>query len=291
MDNGMRQRDASGVGARRPIVIVLGCDELGSAIAATLQSAGASVILIDDADPPWARRGMSYTDAWYVGGATLDGIDACFCGSVKSGPALLARGDMIAATTWSCEGVAAAVAPQAIVETRPGLRMSGTQARPALLDGVLAIGVCTTQVAGWNADAVIAGPAQAALPPPKPRHSFLRAHSAGTRRTRIEAPHAGRFRTQHQIAERVEAGDVLGEIGSFVAVAPVAGALIGLAARGARMASGQTLLEIDSSGEPHRCFGIRDEARAIAQRVRAALRMASAPARPQAVETRFPALA
>ena len=68
----------------RPIVAVLGCDDVGSAIACTLQEAGAAVVLIDDADPPWARRGRSYTDAWYVGGATLERVDACFCGSVRS---------------------------------------------------------------------------------------------------------------------------------------------------------------------------------------------------------------
>ena len=115
---------ANKAGTIRPAVLVLGCDDVGSAVACMLHGSGAAVVLIDDIDPPWARRGRSYTDAWYVGGATLERVDACFCGSVRSLPAVLARGDMIAATTWSASGVAAALQPLAVVETRPGCTMS-----------------------------------------------------------------------------------------------------------------------------------------------------------------------
>ena len=250
-----------------PTVAVLGCDDVGSAIACTLHGAGASVVLIDDADPPWARRGRSYTDAWYVGGATLEQVDACFCGSVRSLPAVLARGDMIAATTWSVHGVAAAVRPIAVVDTRPGCTMSVSRTRPEFLDGVLTIGVRTTQVAGWPADVVIAGPRHA-----PGMHSSARALPPEAPRERIDAPHAGRFRTRHEIAERVEAGDVLGELGAFACVAPIAGILTALAPRGARVAAGNVLAEIDPRGDPVGCFGIEPEARAIAHRVCAAVR-------------------
>ena len=142
----------------RPAVVVLGCDDVGSAIARTLHGSGAAVVLIDDADPPWAPRGMSYTDAWYAGGATLERVDACFCGSVRSLPAVLARGDVIAATTWSAPGVAATLRLVAVVEARPGCAMSVARSRPGFLENVLTLGVRTAQVAGWPADVVIAGP-------------------------------------------------------------------------------------------------------------------------------------
>jgi len=130
-----RQRDhamrASSSVHDRPAVVVLGCDDVGSAIARTLHGSGAAVVLIDDADPPWAPRGMSYTDAWYAGGATLERVDACFCGSVRGLPAVLARGDMIAATTWSAPGVAATLRLVAVVEARPGC--AKCRAQPARL--------------------------------------------------------------------------------------------------------------------------------------------------------------
>ena len=225
-------------GPDRPCVIVVGCDEIGSAIAHTLHAAGMAVVLVDEVDPPWARRGMSYVDAWYVGGATLEHVDACFCGSVKSIPAVLARGDTIAATTWSWEGVASVLRPGAVIETR--------RDKPGSIR---------------EADAKLAA------------------------RSRIEAPHPGRFRTRHEIAERVEVGDVIGELGHFAAVAPASGVLTALAARGARMSPGHLVAEIDAAGDPQRCYGVLPGARAIARRVAAAVRAqvhspAAAPANP-----------
>src|ERR1700737_380076 len=49
----------------RRTIIVRGCGEIGSAIAHALHRAGFAVVLIDEVDPSWARRGMTFTDAWY----------------------------------------------------------------------------------------------------------------------------------------------------------------------------------------------------------------------------------
>ena len=84
----------------RSAAIVLGCGEVGSAVALALHQAGLAVVLVDEADPAWHRRGMAFTNAWYVGTAELEGEGACFCASLKSIPSVLAR-RMIAATTWS----------------------------------------------------------------------------------------------------------------------------------------------------------------------------------------------
>ena len=231
-----------------------------------LHRAGAAVVVVDGADPPWSRRGMSYTDAWYVGGATLDGVDACFCGSVKSIPPILERGDMVAATTWSWEGVAAAVCPAAVIETRQGRTALPAQSRPAALENVLAIGVRATHVGGWPADVVIAD----GYTQPSGTRGAARAMEPPL--SRIVAPHGGRFRTRHEIAERVDAGDIVGELGGFAVVARVSGVLCALAARGARAAPGDVLAEVDGRDDPSHCFGITAEARAIAHRVAAAVR-------------------
>src|SRR4029453_3839187 len=90
----------------RPLVIVLGGGDVGSAVALALHQAGFALVLVDEADPSWHRRGMGFTNAWYVGNAELESEGACFCASLKSIPSILAR-RMIAATTWSWPGVAA----------------------------------------------------------------------------------------------------------------------------------------------------------------------------------------
>ena len=258
----------------RPVVVIVGCDDIGSAIAHAMHVAGFAVVLVDDVDPGCIRRGRSYTDAWYVGGATLEGVDACFCGSLRSIPAVLARGDMIAATTWSWAGVAAALRPHALVETRPGCRASAAAVRPSVLADVLVVGVRTTQVAGWRADIVIAAAspgdsktAHAHRPPPAgERERALQAAIP------VEAMHSGRFRTRREIAERIEAGDVLGDLARHAIIAPARGVLVGLAARGARVSAGQPVGEIDPTGEPQHSFGIAAEERAIARRTCAAVR-------------------
>ncbi len=240
-------------------------------------------MLIDDADPPWSRRGMSYADAWYVGGATLDQVDACFCASVKSIPAVLARGDMIAATTWSWPGVATALQPTALILVRRG---TGTGTGTALASTSAAT---SSPVFGElltvHVHARAAGLPEISVAARRGRE-IIDAGDAGwnaRRETfatvapelRVDAPHAGRFRTRHEIAERVEAGDVLGTLDGYLVVAPASGVLRALSARGARVAAGHTLVEIDRSGDPQCCFGVKAPARAIADRVGAALRNAA----------------
>ena len=63
--------------ASRPVAIVVGSDVVGSAVAVMLDRAGYAVIVCDDVDPPWPRRGMSLTDAWYFGNAVLEGRPPC----------------------------------------------------------------------------------------------------------------------------------------------------------------------------------------------------------------------
>src|SRR5215467_5363063 len=102
----------------RPVAVVLGAGDVGSAVALAVHRAGFAVVLCDEVDPAWSRRGMAFTDAWYVGSAELDGEVAMFCASVKSIPAVLARHRLIAATTWSWRGVVEAVAAVALIDAR-----------------------------------------------------------------------------------------------------------------------------------------------------------------------------
>jgi len=250
----------------RSVVIVVGCDDAGSAIAHALHRTGMAVVLTDRADPPWPRRGMAYVDAWYVGGATVEDVDACFCGSVRSLPAVLARGDTIAATTWSWQGAAVALAAEAVVERRTDGGVTAVALETRGREGVTTRSDCNVTLIRPGRDVtvvrshsvVVASPVAQSHPP----HTVQR----------IDVPCAGRFRTRHQIGERVQAGDVVGEVGSFAAVAATSGVLLALAARGARVAPHQAIVEIDADGDPACCFGIRPEARAFAQRVVAAVR-------------------
>ncbi len=59
-------------------VLILGCGDMGSAVAHWLFRRGARVLMCDRARPAHARRGMAFTDALFEGAATLEGITARF---------------------------------------------------------------------------------------------------------------------------------------------------------------------------------------------------------------------
>ena len=231
--------------AVQAVTVVVGANATGSAIAHRLHAAGRAVVLLDDVDPAWTRRGRSYTDAWYLGTAELAGTPAVFCSSVRSIPAALDRGRTIAATTWSAGGVATALKPLAVVDAR--LADAGIVAR-----GEVTIRLATDFGAAedtWRLD-FTASPA-----------AFV-----------VRAPEAGYFHTHLAIGEAVKAGEPVGTIGSQAVLASAAGRLLGLSARGARVARGSIVAEIDERAERDACFGLDPGATDAADRVLACLR-------------------
>jgi xanthine dehydrogenase accessory factor len=259
----------------RPAAIVIGADDVGSAVAVMLDRAGYATILSDEVDPPWARRGMAFTDAWYVGNASLADTTAVFCSTVKSIPTVLDRRRMIAATTWSWRGVASALPVVVIVDASPagggerdlrafaradvvtirvGRRL-GAQARAEIAIDPVEYGAARGGGAGVG-------------------------HAAGEGRASVEgcaeigivrAPVAGRFATSRRIGDLVRAGDVVGLLENVPAVAPCAGALLGLAARGGWVPPGVAIVEVDPAGDAAACFGLAPPAVAVGRAVVAVL--------------------
>ena len=253
-------------GPKHDLAIVIGCDDIGSAVAHSLHRAGLRVVLADAADPPWPHRGRTFTNAWYIGTAELEGSIACFCASVRSVPSVLRQG-LIAATTWSWMGLADVLDPTVIVDTR----MRGSQATARLLGRApMTIAMGDRLMAGVDANLVL-----------EPTGNAVRARSVESERengrSTVLSDAAGRFMTTHRISHRVEAWDVVGHIGLRPVVAPRAGVLSGLSARGARVALGQKIVEVDSRGDPALCFGIEERSRLIAADVVAAMARANQP--------------
>jgi xanthine dehydrogenase accessory factor len=271
----MRRRVHSGT---RPVTIVVGCGEVGSAIAVALQRAGFAVVMIDEADPPWSRRGMAFTNAWYIGNSELDGEEAVFCASLRSIPTVLAGHGAIAATTWSWPGVAAALAPVALVDARARWQGPAAMLIPRIPEGLLAVGVGPGFVVGEHVHlAVETAPGErlgavlregATLQERQPAPLL---GDAGRERF-VYATGTGRFSTACRIGDRVGRGQFVGAVGSEPVLAPLSGVLRGLTARGGRVEPWNKLVEVDPRGDPALCFGIEERPRRIAQGVVVALR-------------------
>jgi len=246
--------------SQRHVAIVLGSNDVGSAVACALHGAGWSVVLVDEADPPWHRRGMAFTNAWYMGNAELDGAGACFCASLKSIPSVLAHG-MIAATTWSWGSVADALHAEVLVDAGRSRR------RPEVLRGrvPITIGIGPDFAAGENVDVAVEAPAEIAGVDPLPTRGRDEAALWSRRKSYVVAStRYGRFMTERRIGDSVRAGDRIGSIGTETVAAPASGVLLGLAARGARIEPGDELVEVDTCGVPYRCHGIGEGPRSVA---------------------------
>lgn len=229
----------------QPVTVVVGANATGSAIAHRLHAAGWAVVLLDDVDPPWTRRGRAYTDAWYLGTAELAGTPAVFCSSVRSIPAALDRGRTIAATTWSAGGVATALKPLAVVDAR-------------LADSSV----------GEQGEVIIRAVADLESAQDTRRVDF----TASPASFALRAPASGYFHTHRAIGESIQAGEPVGTIGSQAIVAGATGRLLGLSSRGARVASGSVIAEIDERTDRDGCFGLDPGAIGAAESVLACLR-------------------
>ncbi len=254
------------------VAIVLGCGDVGSAVAVALHRAEFSVVLVDEADPSWHRRGMAFTNAWYVGNAELDGEGACFCASLKSIPSVLGR-RMIAATTWSWPRVAGALQPVILVDAR-GRKRRGSEILVGRVP--LTIGIGSDFIDGENVDVAIDVDAHSSQGSVDESNSLK---SAGRSASDpgcamdcvVEAVRYGRFMTERRIADVVRVGQIVGGLGNEAIRAPAGGVLLGLAARGARIEPGDKLVEVDPTGVAYRCYGVGAGPRHVAASVMSAI--------------------
>lgn len=262
--------------------LVLGCGDVGSAIALVLWRAGFATVLADRARPAHIRRGMAFTDAWFDGSATLDGVTACFVVPERLDAAGHVHGDGIVATGLDGEGLLRRTRAAVLVNAR--MRKRGPAPR---LRGLapLTIGAGPGFVANEHVDAVIETAWGAALGSVRfdgtaTEYDGKPREIAGHGRDRyLYAAQGGVFRTAAAIGQRVVAGEVVGTLDGVACAAPLDGVLRGLAADGAEVFAGKKVVEVDPAGERATCFGIAVRAAKIADGVLEAVRAArSAPA-------------
>jgi xanthine dehydrogenase accessory factor len=247
----VRMRSDDGYG--RSVAIVIGSGDVGSAIAVALHRAGCGVVICDVVDPAWTRRGMAFTNAWYIGNAELDGEGAVFCASLKSIPAVLDRHRLIAATTWSWAGVAGPLRPIAVIDATVRPRTEGSIFKSGGAEEALLM-----IVGARNDDPDV--------------DVFVDPH-VGTLEPRgvVHATRSGRFATRRRIGVQVREGEEIAAVGALPILAPCAGVLRGLSAHGARVTEGAEIVEVDPRGDPVLCFGIESPAWAVGRDVLMAL--------------------
>jgi len=236
---------------RKGPVLVLGLDEIGSAVAHRLFAAGYAVALHDEAAGSVLRRGMSFADAAAEGFARLEGIGAQRLHDPGALPDRLRAAPAIPVLGMDAAAALTAAPWRVIVDARPG-----AHPLPEVLRGLapLTIGVGPGFVAGETTDVVVE--TLPALPHPNPQHAAV-----------LGAPMGGLFRTLLGLGRRVPRGKFIGMVGNALLWAPHDGVLTGLLRNGTPVTRGTRLAEVDPRGDAACAFGIAPHPRRVAEGV------------------------
>jgi xanthine dehydrogenase accessory factor len=251
-------------GARR--ALVLGCGDVGSAVAHQLFLAGVQVVLCDLPRSAHARRGMAFTDALFDGEATLDGVTARRVADCAGVSECWRAGGAIALVTIPEAEVLAALSFDLLVDaTMRRKRPPGDIRQHA----PLTIGVGPGFAPGSNCHVAIESQWGAQLGTvlddrqtaplaggPKPLDGVGRERF-------VPAPVDGVWRARAELGSRVAAGEVVGMLEELAIRAPLGGTLRGVTRDGVRVRAGQRIVEVDPR-DPPQVFGLGERPLAVA---------------------------
>lgn len=258
---------------RRPLAVVLGTNEIASAVAVLLHRAGHAVVLAHDPHPPVIRRGMAFHDALYDDAVAVEEVSGRRADHWIDLAPVLAVPDTVAVTRLGLLDLMVHAPVDVLVDARmhkhavtpdlrhlarvtvglgPGFRVwancdIAVETRPAKSGRVVTEG--TTDAA----DGV---------------HSRL-GGVGGERFVYAQVP--GRWRSPVEIGARVFVGFPIGHLDGTVIAAPMDGILRGVVRDGLEVPAGVKLLEIDPRGREARWTGLDERPRRIAEAALAAV--------------------
>jgi xanthine dehydrogenase accessory factor len=248
-------------------VVILGTNEIASAVAVRLYRDGFRVVLSHDPLAPVIRRKMAFHDALFDDAVTVEGIPAGRAGSGLEIRASQAPGIVVTEL-----GLLDLIVIQAI-DILVDARMQKCRATPELrrLAG-LTIGLGPGFGGGINCDVAIEtrpGKAggiirQGRTDPPDAASSSL--GGRGDERF-VRAEFTGRWNTPIEIGTRIFKDFVVGHLGNVAVRAPFDGILRGVVRDGTEVPAAAKLLEIDPRGRKANWTAVDDRGRLIANAV------------------------
>jgi hypothetical protein len=251
---------------RRPLAVILGTNEIASAVAVYLHRKQYSVVLSHDPAPPVIRRGMAFHDVLYDDPCRLEEVVGRRAESWPELVYALAAPDAVAVTPLPLPDLIVHGCIAVLVDAR----MQKYSVTPDLryLAGVT-VGLGPGFRVGVNCDVAVetrpaksgavieSGATDAADGVP----SLL--GRAGRERL-VYSERAGRWRTAVEIGSRVFRGFTVGHLDGVPVAAPIDGLLRGVVRDGLLVPARTKLLEVDPRGRKARWSGIDERPRAIA---------------------------
>ena len=252
------------------LIIVRGGDDIATGTIYKLHQCGFDVLVLEIDESSAIRRRAAFCEAVYSGSQTVEGITCRAAESVEEAEELL-KNEGIALMVDPQGSVIKKLHPLAVVDAIIAKKNLGTNRDMADITIGLGPGFC----AGDDVDAVIET---------KRGHDLGRViyegcamentgvpgSIAGHAADRvIHSPASGVFRSRRNIADIVEAGDIIAVVDTGDGEVPVRasmdGLLRGILHDGYRVDAGTKAADIDPRKEEHdNCFTISDKARCIA---------------------------
>lgn len=260
-----------------PMAVILGTNEIASAVAATLVREGYSVVLSHDPFPPVIRRAMAFHDALFGDRAAVEGIEAEQAENAAEFVSVLAKPGRVAVTELHLTDLIALFSISVLVDAR----MQKHQVTPdfrGLAEATVGLG--PHFAVGVNCDiAVETRPAKngtvVRFGKTDMADGIARSLGGAGRERFVYSDRHGRWHTPLEIGMRVFRGVVIGHLDGQPVMAPIDGVLRGLARDSTPVPAGVKLLEIDSRGRDARWTGSDERGRAIAEATIAAIRLSA----------------
>lgn len=245
----------------RPLAIVLGLNEIASAIAVHLHNTGFSVLMAHDPAYPVTRRGMAYFDALFDDKVTLGGVTAASADTTLAAEREARAHRHITVTRLDLSELLIIGNVDVLIDAR----MHSGAVRPQLRGlARFTIGIGSGFASGKNCDAMLAaGSADAAAPDGET--------TIGRGKLVLRSPAAGRWHTPLDIGVRIYKGYPLGYVGSSIIKAPVDGMLRGIARDDIDVSAGAELIEISTATGARRWWGLDARGVRFAEEVHRAL--------------------
>lgn len=268
--------DSTHIGRRQPpapLAVILGTNEIASAVAVHLVRGGYSVVLSHDPLPPVIRRKMAFHDALFDDAVSVAGIAAERAETSLEIRAALHRSSSVVVTKLGLLDLIVIQTLGILVDAR----MHKYQVKPDLRRlGRLTIGLGPGFSGGTNCDVAIeTRPGKVGRiiqdgPTDPPDGISYRLGKLRTERF-VYADAPGRWHTAVDIGTRIFRNFVVGHLGNTPVQAPYDGILRGVVRDGTEVPAGVKLFEIDTRGRKAHWTGIDERAQLIAKAVTKAI--------------------
>jgi xanthine dehydrogenase accessory factor len=253
--------------ASLPLAVVLGTNEIASAVAVYLRHAGWDAVLSYDPFPPVIRRGMAFHDVVFGDRRVIGNIEGVRAETAHEMAAALADPDRVAvAVSLEIADLATKRPIAALIDARMQKHRVAPDQRGVA--GVM-VGLGPHFYVGVNCDVAVetkpmrSGCVVTAGSTDLADGVASRLGGIGAERF-IYSDRAGRWHTALDIGARMFSRFVVGHLDGRPVRAPLGGTLRGIARDGLVVPAGVKLVEIDPRGREARWDGIDDRGRGIA---------------------------